>query len=80
MTEMAMQSRKSKYGRSLFYPTLKKKSSANTNSKRHQISKKKKKFPEMPKVIQKMSEKWSMFFSLYCLRDLVTCTGIQNVN
>ena len=41
MTEMAMQSRKSKYGRSLFYPTLKKKSSANTNSKRHQISKKK---------------------------------------
>ena len=42
MTEMAMQSRKSKYGRSLFYPTLKKKSSANTNSKRHQISKKKK--------------------------------------
>lgn len=61
------------------YPTLKKKNSGYSNSKRHQISKKNN-FPEMSKVFQNMSEKWSLFFSLYCLRDLVTHTGIQNVN
>ena len=65
MTEMAMQSRKSKYGRSLFYPTLKKKSSANTNSKKHQISKKKKKNSRKCQKLFKKCLKNGLCFSLF---------------